>query len=420
MKILLVAPFLPSPPRFGGQRRIDGLARYLAARHELTVLSFNRPDPWMELSVETTGSYCNAVVTLPERDFEERSKRRLQLRSMASTHSFEHLTKARRDDFQGELDSLLIRDAWDIVQFEFMQMAAFSFRRTSARRPVFVLDEHNIEYDILKRTAGARTNVQRRVYNSLNWRKLRREEHTSWRRFDGVVLTSVRDESFVNRELPGVPTTVAPNGVDVDEFTPVSGHEEPDTLLFFGAINYFPNHDGVVFFIDQILPMIRARRPNVRLRILGPGANSEVLARAGDGVEILGMVDDVAPFIERASAVVVPLRIGGGTRLKVVESMAKGKAIVSTRVGAEGIDVVDGEHVLLADEPQDFADAVERVLADRPLAARLGADARRLVEDRYSWKSVGGGLERFYGDLLGGSPTLGAADARRDAPKNGG
>ena len=119
------------------------------------------------------------------------------------------------------------------------------------------------------------------------------------------------------------------------------------------------------------------------------------------------MVDDVAPFIERAAAVVVPLRIGGGTRLKVVESMAKGKAIVSTRVGAEGIDVVDGEHLLLADEPQDFADAVERVLADRPLAARLGADARRLAEERYSWKSVGGGLERFYGDLLGGSPTLG-------------
>ncbi len=420
MKILFVAPFLPSPPRFGGQRRIDGLARYLAARHELTVLAFNRPDEWMESSLDTTDSYCRTVVALPERDYEDGIKRRLQLRSTVSLRSFEHLVKARRRDFQRELDRVLASEAWDIVQFEFMQMAAFSFRRTGARRPVFVLDEHNIEYDVVRRTAEARTNVERRVYNALNWRKLRREEHTSWRRFDGVVLTSARDETFVHQELPGMPTTVAPNGVDVDEFTPVPGHEEPDSLLFFGAINYFPNHDGVVFFIDQILPMIRARRPNVRLRILGPGANSEVLARAGDGVEILGMVDDVAPFIERAAAVVVPLRIGGGTRLKVVESMAKGKAIVSTRVGAEGIDVVDGEHVLLADEPQDFADAVERVLADRPLAAQLGADARRLAEERYSWKSVGGGLERFYRDLLGGSPTLGAADARRDAPENGG
>jgi glycosyltransferase involved in cell wall biosynthesis len=265
---------------------------------------------------------------------------------------------------------------------------------------VFVLDEHNIEYDVLKRTAEAPTALPRRLYSSMNWRKLRREERASWRRFDGVVLTSARDEAFVNREVPGTPTAVAANGVDVDAFVPVAGHEEPDTLLFFGAINYFPNHDGVAFFIDQILPKIRAVRPRVRFQVLGPGASSEILARAGDGVEIIGMVDDVAPFIERAAAVVVPLRIGGGTRLKVVEAMAKGKAIVSTRLGAEGIDAVEGEHLLLADEPQQFAAAVEKLLADRVLAGRIGVAARELVEDRYSWVSVGGGLEGFYVELL--------------------
>jgi len=400
MKILFVAPFLPSPPRFGGQRRIDGLARYLASRHELTVLAFNRPDEWMETSVETTSSYCQAVVAVPERDYDEATKRRLQLQSTASAHSFEHLVKARRPDFQRELDRLLAGEAWDVVQFEFMQMAAFGFDNARPTRPLFVLDEHNIEYDILRRTAQAGTDIARKLYSAVNWRKLRREEHSSWHRFDGVVLTSERDQEFVRREAPGVPTAVAANGVDIDLFAPSNGAEEPDTILFFGAINYFPNHDGVVYFIDEILPIIRAARPKVRFQVLGPGANSEVLTRACGSVEILGMVDDVGPFIDRAAAVVVPLRLGGGTRLKVVEAMAKAKPIVSTRLGAEGIDVVDGRHLLLADEPSEFAAAVERVLSDRRLADQLGAGARRLAEERYTWQAIGRRLEDFYEQLV--------------------
>ncbi|HTQ04338.1 MAG TPA: glycosyltransferase family 4 protein, partial [Polyangiaceae bacterium] len=268
------------------------------------------------------------------------------------------------------------------------------------RRTAVVLDEHNIEYDVLKRTAEASTTLPRRIYNALNWRKLEREERASWRRFDGILATSERDAAFIRRDLPTARVLVAPNGVDVREFAAVTGAEEPETLLFFGAINYFPNQDGVIFFIDHVFPLIRARRPKARFIVVGPGANEQVLSRQGNGVEILGMVDSVGPYIERASAVVVPLRIGGGTRLKIVEALAKGKAIVSTRLGAEGIDVVDGEHLLLADAPEEIAAAVERLFADPALGVRLGAGARRLAEERYSWTHVVAGLERFYADLL--------------------
>ena len=235
------------------------------------MLAFNRPDEWMETSVETTSSYCQAVVAVPERDYDEATKRRLQLQATASVHSFEHLVKARRPDFQRELDRLLAGEAWDVVQFEFMQMAAFEFDTTRPTRPRFVLDEHNIEYDILRRTAQADTDIARKLYSAVNWRKLRREERSSWHRFDGVVLTSERDQEFVRREAQGVPTAVAANGVDIDLFAPSNGAEEPDTILFFGAINYFPNHDGVVYFIDEILPIIRAAWPKVRFQVLGPG-----------------------------------------------------------------------------------------------------------------------------------------------------
>jgi glycosyltransferase involved in cell wall biosynthesis len=401
MQILFVTPFLPSPPRFGGQRRLDGLMRALSKRHEVSVLAFNREDPFAEMSLEASRTYCKEVVVFPEPDLEgTREKRLFQARSLASLHSFEYLNFARRREFQERLDQMLSRGAYDVVQFEFAQMAVYRFARTPGKARAFVLDEHNVEYDVLRRTAEGSTSPVRRIYNALNWRKLAREERKAWGRFDGVVFTSDRDEALVKAESSELRTAVIPNGADVEAFRPLRGREEPDTLLFFGAISYFPNQDGVVSFIDDILPKIRAKRPNVKLHVLGPGARDEVLARQGNGVEILGMVDDVGPYIDRAAAVVVPLRIGGGTRLKIMEALAKGKALISTRLGAEGIDVVDDEHVLLADEPADFAAAVDRVLGDRMLATRLGDAGRRLIEERYGWQGIAGNLERFYQTLL--------------------
>ncbi|MEI9953230.1 MAG: glycosyltransferase family 4 protein [Pseudomonadota bacterium] len=400
MKILFVTPFLPSPPRFGGQRRLDGLMRGLAQKHEVDVISFNRTDEWEHSSIEATRKYCREVVTLSNLDLvDTREKRTMQLRSLASLHSFEHLLAARRSDFQQGFDRLLAHNRYDVVQFEFVWMSAFRFDRRAASAPIFVLDEHNVEYDILKRTTGTASGVTRQVYNALNWRKLAREEHTAWRRFDGVTLTSRRDEELVQKDIPGTRTAVVPNGVDLTEFSVSVGSGEADSLLYFGAINYFPNQEAVIYFIDHIFPRIRQRRPRAKFRIVGPGAPESVLSRQGNGVEVVGMVDQVAPYIEQASAVVVPLRIGGGTRLKIVEALAKGKPVISTRLGAEGLDVVHDESLLLADDPEDFADQVERVLGDPDLAARLGARGRRLMEEQYSWQSIVLGLERFYDNI---------------------
>jgi polysaccharide biosynthesis protein PslH len=402
MKILLVSPFLPSPPRFGGQRRIDGLARQLATRHDVSVLSFNATDEWEHLSLDETRTYCREVRTFPNYEtFEAGVKRKNQLRSLLSRYSYEHSLVANRRDFQRAFDEMLVAEDFDVVQIEFVQMAPFLSARHASNGPLFVLDEHNIEYDILRRTAKASTGAARTVYNAFNWRKLAREERSAWRRFDGVTLTSARDEQLLHEDFPSCRTAVIPNGVDVNEFPRSSGAIDADSLVFFGAINYFPNADGVMYFADEVFPTVRRRRPAASFRVIGPGASPEVLQRQHNGVEIVGMVDDVNPYIDRAAVVVVPLRIGGGTRLKIVEALSKGKPVVSTRLGAEGLDVVDGKHLLLADEPQEFADQVERVLADSDLAQRLGAAGRRLMEDRYSWGTITRQLEDFYAELLG-------------------
>jgi glycosyltransferase involved in cell wall biosynthesis len=400
MKILFVAPYLPSPARFGGQRRMDGLMRGLAEHHDVSILSFNSSDAYTAESVRATEAYCQKVTTLADLDPRSVSeKRRLQLRSLLSTHSFEHRQVNARADFQRKIDELLASERYDVVQVEFANMASYRYSGAGNRPPLLVLDEHNIEYDLQRRTAGSADGLSRLVYNSLNWRKLGYEERAAWRRFDGVVLTSARDEQVLSEVSPKTRTAIVPNGVNVTQFVPSEAPVDSDTLVFFGANNYFPNHDALLYFIDDILPKIVARRPNVKLQIVGPGVQPAVQAKQSKHVEIVGFVDDLMPYLERASAIVVPLRIGGGTRLKIVEAMAKSKAIVSTSIGAEGIDVTHERDVLLGDTPADFADLVARVLEDPDLAAGLGRKARQLAETRYSWEAIVAQLEQFYARL---------------------
>lgn len=405
MKILFVTPFLPSPPRFGGQRRLDGLMRSLAANHELSVISFNASDPFNQLSLDATRSYCREVITFPDMEFlDGRDKRRLQARSMLSRYSFEYLLLARRREFQTRLQQLIDSGRFDVVQVEFAQMAAFSFK-LNARRPRTVLDEHNIEFDIVKRTASADVGPARRVYSAVDWRKLRREERAAWRRFDGVSVTSERDAAILRGLEPRTRISVVPNGVDIGQFRPSTAPCDRDALLFFGAINYYPNQDGIQYFLEQVFPRVLARRPKTKLWIVGPvGDDMKRLNSAN--IEVTGFVDEVEPYLDRATAVIAPLRIGGGTRLKIVEAMSKAKPIISTRIGAEGLDVTHGKHALLADEPEDFAAQIERVLADEELASSLGRAARQLAEERYSWTSLVKTLERFYDELLASPPKL--------------
>jgi glycosyltransferase involved in cell wall biosynthesis len=379
---------------------MDGLMRGLAAAgHEVSILSFITTDQWTQETLEATRLFCKKVTTLPDLDARVlRDKRRLQMRSLLSMNSYEHLQVKSRRDFQEQIDAHLASESYDVVQVEFANMASYHYARRS-KNQILVLDEHNIEYDLQRRTAGSAEGAFRKVYNSVNWRKLGREERAAWRRFDGVVLTSVRDAQLLKTTAPNTRTAVVPNGVDVEQFKPAPLAPLEDQLLFFGANNYFPNHDALLYFIDEILPKVVAQRPNAKLSIVGPGVHASILARQSRHVEVVGFVDDVTPYLDRASAVVVPLRIGGGTRLKIVEAMAKSKAIISTRIGAEGIDVTHDRDVLLGDTPGEFAAQVVRALSDRALAQRLGEQARKLAEQRYAWTAVVSQLVRFYGQL---------------------
>jgi glycosyltransferase involved in cell wall biosynthesis len=263
------------------------------------------------------------------------------------------------------------------------------------------VDSHEIAYDLARQFARTGS-MSRRLYAMANWRKLRWEELATYSDADGVCLCSAADEQRLHAHAPGVRTAVIPNAADVDYFQPRATDPSPDgrTVVYFGLLSTVPNIDGVTHFIRDIWPRIAGANPQARCKIIGGRPPPSLLALAGPQIEFTGFVSDLRPHLAAAAAVVVPLRLGGGTRLKIVEAMAMGKAVVSTTLGAEGIEAVPGRDLLIEDEPAAFADAVNRLLAEPGLAADIGQSARQLAVERYAWKGAARELEGFYRTIL--------------------
>ena len=339
--------------------------------------------------------FCRDVRLVPTPSGGPITRRARQVRWTASPASF-HARELYGARMQATVDSLLAEQPFDIVQIESSQMTCFRLR-TDAR---VVLDEHNIEYELLRRMYEGERSAIRRAHHRLEARKVRRFERLWWGRVDGVAVTSRREELVVRHDAPGTPTAVVPNCVDLEYFFPGRDQSEDGQIVFTGLLTYRPNLDAARHLVDDILPRIRERHRSASLTIVGGGQGPDLDALRRPGVTVTGWVTDVRPYLRRASVVVAPLRIGSGTRLKVVEGLAMAKPMVSTTVGCEGIDVHPGEHLLMADAPDDFADAVVLLLRDRALGHRLGAAGYRLARDHYSWEGATGRLAEFY-DRLG-------------------
>ena len=404
LSILYVSHVPPSPPRFGAQARVHGLMTQLARRHELTAVMLVDDEFDAEECRRAMLVYCREVVLVPNpHTWEGLPKRLLQLRSLASTRSFERL-RVTVPALQGALDQVLHASRFDVVNLEFSFLGHCDLRQAppDERVPPLVVDSHNMDYELARQYARAGESLARRLYAGANWRKLRREELRTYRNADGIYLCSTADERRLLDQVPGARTAVIPNAADVEYYQPRPTDPPPDgrTVVFFGLLSYVPNVDGVTHFVQDIWPRITDAHLHAHLKIVGGRPPPSLLALAGPRVEFTGFVPDLRPHLAAAAVVVVPLRLGGGTRLKIVEAMAMGKAIVSTTLGAEGIEVVPGCNVLIEDQPAAFADAVNRLLADRELAARIGQSARRLAVQRYSWSGAAQALEGFYRRIL--------------------
>jgi sugar transferase (PEP-CTERM/EpsH1 system associated) len=406
-RILIVCPQAPAPPNGGFDLRVYHLACQLARRHLVTLLAYGSADDgrdWDGLARTLEG--VHRVPPLADRAAGRRlgalARRRRQLASLVRRSSF-HLNVLRSDAMQAAIDGLVRTAGFDVIQVESSGMMCFEYLGDA---PV-VLDEHNVEYDLLRQVADVERSPLRRLFGRLEAAKALREERRAWTVVDGCVTTSAVDEAEIRRTCPSVRTAVVPNSVDTDHFTPAAVPVDQDSMVFVGRMDYRPNVDAVTWFALHVLPRVRRTRPAAVLTVVGDGAPASVRRLAGPGVVLTGRVEDVRPYVHSAGVVVTPLRAGGGTRLKVLEALSMAKPLVSTTVGVEGLDVAGGEHLLLADDPDEMADDVLRLMLDPALGARIGAAGRSLVVERYGWAAAAARLEAFHGEVMA------AAVARR-------
>lgn len=401
LRVLLLSPMAPSPPRFGAQARTHGLLTNLAQRHEISAVILHDDDSTPQISGNVMRSYCKEVHFIRNPHGTAGWRRRaLQLRSWFSPKSYQRL-QSMVPELQDLLDRVLSGSRFDVIFVNFPHLAHYRLRQSppGTPTPMVIIDSHDVHYDLARQISTSAASFGRRLHARLNWRKLQREEISAYEAADGVCVCSVADQQRLAQDAPAARTVVIPNAADVERLQPRASDPAPDrdTVLFFGLLATVPNVDGLLYFVREIWPRVLAGRPAAKFLIVGANPAPEVRALEGSGVSVVGPVDDLRPYLSRAAVVVVPLRLGSGTRLKILESWAMARPVVSTSLGAEGLEATAGRHLLVADDPAEFGAAVIRVLNEPALGAKLGAAGRALVSESYSWQGTAESLAAFFG-----------------------
>jgi sugar transferase (PEP-CTERM/EpsH1 system associated) len=417
VRILWLKTELLHPVDKGGRIRTYQMLRALRRRHHVTYLTLDDGSAAPEAPA-LAEEYCHELVRVPHRTrpkFTAGFYAELAANLASPLPYF--IRKYESAEMRRELEARA--SGFDVVVCDFLMPSVNVPRRLPAPAVLF---QHNVEAMIWRRHYEVQTNPLKKAYLYGQWLKARRFERAACRRFDAVIAVSREDAELMRREYGAREVADVPTGVDTEYFRPSdAGPAEPHGLVFTGSMDWLPNEDAIQFFTREIMPLVRERVPDVKLTVVGrkPYASLLELAERDPSVVVTGRVEDVRPYMERAAAYVVPIRIGGGTRLKIYEAMAMEKPVVSTTIGAEGLPLRDGEDLLLADTPRAFADAVVRVLEDAGFARSLGASAAAGVREKFGWERVadsfaelceraaerGAGAERGRAPLDGGEPT---------------
>jgi glycosyltransferase involved in cell wall biosynthesis len=401
VRILLLTPQLPYPPHQGTAMRNYGLLQGLAHRHQVHLLSFR----------SSSGSLSNAeplyevlesfdTAPQPTRSSLER------VRGLLTSHLPDMAHRLASPDLRAALARVLVTYPFDIVQFEGIEMVPYLdtlLQRPARTRPLLVFDDHNAEYVLQQRVFEADARLPRRwpwaAYSLVQWQRLRRYESWACRQVDVVLAVSEPDRRALARIVPEAQIDVVPNGIDLEAY---SSYQAPDaflpphSLVFTGKMDFRPNVDAVLWFADHVLPLIQAVMPDVHFYVVGQRPHQRLDPLQGrTGITVTGWVPETRPYIAGADVYVIPLRSGGGTRLKVLEAAAMRRPIVSTTMGCDGFPVTSGCEVLLADEPQAFAEHVLGLLTQPQRGASLARNAFQFAAG-YDWGRILPRVEAAY------------------------
>ena len=391
MKILFLSPTVPYPLTDGGRIRVYNLLKHISQQYEVTLVALETQDTDAESisHIQQLGIHVH-LVPAPS------TLNSVSLKTLISAFfKRQPFTVARYNvpAYRKKIRQLLSSINFDLVHYEMLHTAQF-FSETDLPR---VLAQQNVDSAIWRRL---KSETIRPLYKFAYWTQqlaFHRYERVMSPKFDAITCTSEIDAAVFQEHCPEDTVKVIPNGVDITHFQPDYEAEEPAHLIYIGSMDWYPNEDAVSFFIEEVFPKIQKEVPEVKFSIVGGNPTARIKTLAGkEGITVTGRVDEIKPYFSKATVFVVPLRIGSGTRLKILEALAMGKAVVSSTVGAEGLNLKDGEEIFIADDPKNFAAAVIQLITDSALRRSIGKNGRARVEKDYDWQNIGQKLLTVY------------------------
>ena len=400
MRILFFTPHQLWPVNSGARLRNLYLAGALAERCSVTLLQIIQPDEHIvQEGQSAVFEQCLAIEK--GRSYTPRNILKGLLGPTPLT-----VLNYSSPEISSVLANLLQANRFDSIQLESSHLSSYlGVIRAMRPQPPVLLDWHNIESELMSRYAAQTPNLPRKLIGHRTATLLRKLEARLLSGCDCHTVVSERERQKLLQQDPTVQVSVIPNGVDVEAFVPPNTQDRAQQLLFVGSMDYHANVDAVTWFVKSAWPLISRQHPQLVFKIVGRSPTLAVRTLASDRVHITGTVDDVRPLYSKALAVIVPLRVGGGARLKILEAMAMGVPVISTALGAEGISVHDGENILLADLPEEMAFALHRIVSQPALRQALISSARRLVLEHYDWSSIGHRLFDIHSKLIDATTT---------------
>jgi len=392
MRILAVSTWFPFPPDNGSKTRAYNLLSWLGKRHTLDLLAMTQDSGDLEY-LDRVREFCRKLEIFPEARFCPKSMRSLLgFFTPTPRYFLQHYSR----EMAHTASEWAGRESYDTVIAVTLGAAPYA---ADLDIPIKWLDQHNVESQVIKRQLMNTKSLFYRIRYVFTWLKAERFERKLSKCFDVISVVSERERGLM-QVVAGKSYTgeivLVPNGVDTSLCTYNVQEKQVDTLVYTGGVTYRANHDAAARLCQRILPIVTESCPGVRVRITGrtDGANIQDLVVI-PGVEFTGYVKDVRPIVAAAAALVVPLRYGGGTKLKVLEAMALGTPVVSTEVGAEGLNVQDGKHILIGESDEDLAAHVVRLLKDQDFATYIAKNARELVREEYGWHRIASDFEQL-------------------------
>lgn len=388
MHIVWLKTELLHPIDKGGKIRTYHMLKQLKRDHQITYLTLDDGTAAADARIQAA-DYCHEVITIPHVTAEKFTAAFYSdlVSNLLSSLPYA-IKKYDSAPMRERVTQLIASRDCDLVVCDFLASAVNVPRHLTCPTLLF---QHNVEAMIWKRHYEVQSNRAKRAYLQEQWRKMRAFERRSCARFDSVVTVSAKDRETIRSEYEIENVYDVPTGVDVDFFQPSEGVvPSANTLVFTGSMDWLPNEDGIRYFTDEIVPLIRQKVPDVTLTVVGrnPYPSLVELSKRDPSIIVTGRVEDVRPFMKDAAVYIVPLRIGGGTRLKIFEAMAMGLPVVSTSIGAEGLPVRNGEEIILADTPERFAASVVHLLEDQDAARRFGQQAAASIRESFGWRGV--------------------------------